>query len=297
MKYRDYTRTISERFSAFLDEIAAEHNFEIGSEFEIALCKTLRRALPSKYGICRGYVVAADGTSAGDDIIIYDHERFPNLRVLEDTGFTQKEYVPIEAAYAYLEAKNSLTLDGDKSTLAKALEQVSNVKGLVAQRERVGLSQAVDPHLNIGSLRARAGSPDEWPNVLNPFVGVVVARHVRESKGKSPLDSIAIRNRISDLRFTMEYPPDLIIAGEDVVGLPCTTGGDGDEQYDSPFFSAGRCHITVVEQQGLAFGVGVCSLLHALDRIRLGRMPWRQIIADAMGVELRPSNKDTADTM
>jgi len=68
MKYDNYLQTIAERFKTYLSEIATEHNFDHGSEFEIAICKTFRRALPSKYGVCCGYLVDADGNVAGDDI-------------------------------------------------------------------------------------------------------------------------------------------------------------------------------------------------------------------------------------
>ena len=78
MMYDGFVATIGKQFSAYLRQIATEHNFEHGPEFEIAICKTLRLALPSKYGVCRGYIVAPNGDKAGDDIIIYNHERFPS---------------------------------------------------------------------------------------------------------------------------------------------------------------------------------------------------------------------------
>ena len=34
-------------------------------EYEIAICRVLRHILPLKYGVCRGFVVANDGTKAG----------------------------------------------------------------------------------------------------------------------------------------------------------------------------------------------------------------------------------------
>ncbi|MFC2029864.1 DUF6602 domain-containing protein [Chloroflexota bacterium] len=124
MKYDNYLETIAERFRSFLGEIATEHNFEHGPEFEIAICKTFRRALPSKYGVCRGYLVDANGSKVGDDIITYDHERFPSLRMIGSNDFSQKQHIPIEAAYAYIEAKNSLTFNGKDATFRKAVKQV-----------------------------------------------------------------------------------------------------------------------------------------------------------------------------
>jgi hypothetical protein len=90
MVYGDYLETISAKFQSLFAEISAEYAFDYGDEFEIALCKVLRALLPSKFGICRGFAVTLDGTLAGDDIIIFDHERFPTLRLLESNDFAQK---------------------------------------------------------------------------------------------------------------------------------------------------------------------------------------------------------------
>ena len=55
----------------------------------------LRIFLPSKYGVCRGFVVNRHGDKAGDDIIIYDQEKFPTLRLLPKDDFSLKEEIPI----------------------------------------------------------------------------------------------------------------------------------------------------------------------------------------------------------
>ena len=46
MKYNKYLEEVETKFNTHLREIAVEHNFEHGDEFEIAICKTLDRALP-----------------------------------------------------------------------------------------------------------------------------------------------------------------------------------------------------------------------------------------------------------
>jgi len=74
MAYGDYLKTISTKFENLIAEISTGYNFDYGEEFEIALCKVFRVLLPSKFGICRGFVVTADGKQAGDDIIIFDHD-------------------------------------------------------------------------------------------------------------------------------------------------------------------------------------------------------------------------------
>src|SRR5581483_5839792 len=99
--YKGYVANVARRFDEALSQIAANHNLELGGEFEIALCRTLRNALPHRYGVCRGFVVNAEGDAAGDDIIIYDRARFPTLRALGDEDFSRLENIPIEAVYAY----------------------------------------------------------------------------------------------------------------------------------------------------------------------------------------------------
>ena len=90
MIFKNYVETVAKRFTKYLDEIAVEHNFEHGPEFEIAICKTLHRALPSKYGVCRGYLVTADDC-VGNDIIIYNHERFPLLRMIDNEAISSRQ--------------------------------------------------------------------------------------------------------------------------------------------------------------------------------------------------------------
>jgi uncharacterized protein DUF6602 len=110
--YGDFVRTIATTFDQALHNIAVEHNFELGDEFEVPLCKILRKVLPQKFGICRGYAINRDGDVAGDDIIIYERMRFPTARLIDD-DWSLEQRVPIEAVLAYIEAKHSLTLEGD----------------------------------------------------------------------------------------------------------------------------------------------------------------------------------------
>lgn len=63
MSYGDYLDNITHRCASLLGDISAGYNFDYGVEFEIALCHLLRAVLPSKYGICRGFVVSFDGAT------------------------------------------------------------------------------------------------------------------------------------------------------------------------------------------------------------------------------------------
>ena len=77
MAYGDYLKTISTKFENLIAEISTGYNFDYGEEFEIALCKVFRVLLPSKFGICRGFVVTADGKQAEGkhtlvEVVAYD---------------------------------------------------------------------------------------------------------------------------------------------------------------------------------------------------------------------------------
>ena len=46
------------------------------------------------------------GNKEGDVSITYDQELYPTLRFLDsDNQFAQKEQIPVEVVYAYIEAK------------------------------------------------------------------------------------------------------------------------------------------------------------------------------------------------
>jgi hypothetical protein len=62
--------------------------------------------------VSRGFIETADGNMARDDIIIYERNRFPLLRLINESDFCRKQQVPVESVCAYLEAKHSLTLEG-----------------------------------------------------------------------------------------------------------------------------------------------------------------------------------------
>ena len=146
--YNNFLLTLSKRFNGFMDGMSSFYNFDIGDEFEIALCRALRVILPKQYGICRGFIVTRDGSYQGDDIIIYNPFLFPTLRFLGEDNFERKEYIPIEAVYAFIEAKYTINIEGtvkDGQSLNKALTQIELVKSLTRE-----LNYSPDPHLSIG---------------------------------------------------------------------------------------------------------------------------------------------------
>jgi hypothetical protein len=281
VQYNNYLRTVATRFSSLFDEIAAQYNFDYGDEFEIVLCRALRTVLPQRFGICRGFVISADSTSAGDDIVIYDRDRFPTLRLLPQNCYDRKEYIPVEAVCAYIEAKHTLSINGQGSqSLFKACSQVAAVKRI--PREGTPLN-AIDPYaVNL----AFSASRPNWPSILNPMFGAVFARRVRSEQAQTILDDPeSVRNALIGIEVQVSPFPDLIVAGDSNVILPFVKDDDTETiTMHAPFRTEELTKPQVFRADGLAFAIGVCTLLYALDTLRLGRMPWPKIISEGLGL-------------
>lgn len=307
--YRNYLSKVNDAFESLIQEIDVIYNFDHGDEFEIVLCKALRKILPKKYGIVRGHVITKEGKSAGDDIIIYDCVRFPSLRLLENDSFGQKQFIPIEAVYAYIEAKNTLSpcdSNGKKPNFFKACQQIHNVKSL--------------PRESIYSY----GEREYWPKNSNPIFGVVWSRQLAYSTSKkcqftdrhnqevdncclsSPCDcqpdefGAKMSCCVEQLHEALEdqctwisgksdqLAPDLIVAGSDHVAFPCVH----NKKVYSPFFIPERSLLTSVHSNRKAFGIGVTNLLWALDSIRLGSIDWGYVLSKELhDVNQPPSRK------
>ena len=286
--YDDYVAKLSRRFDKALSEIEAGHNFDYGDEFEIALCKVLRLVIPFDFGICRGYVVDAVGDKAGDDIIVFDRARFPTLRALGEENYAQKEKVPIEAVYAYIEAKHTLHLDGTgAASVRHACQQVARVKELCSQREPVPPGQ-ISPYWNVGAFAPKP--PKNWPNHMNPMFAAIFARRCMLAS-KVTNDPDQIKDCLAgELRNANVAPaPDLIVAGPLNVSVPLVvTDSEHPWIWESPFYIPGRSRLNTMKVDGIAFGIGLSSLLYALDWIQLGKMQWGRIFCDALGIRMVP---------
>lgn len=282
--YGTFVSNIARSFDKALSDIEAVHNFEYGDEFEIAICTTLRTVLPHRFGVCRGYVVDRDGDVAGDDIIIYERMRFPTARLLNE-DFARKERVPIEAAFAYLEAKHTLELEGTGGgSISKALDQVAAVKSLCEQRTPVPLGQ-IARKVNLGPGFNVSAGPG-WPEKRNPFYTAILSRRVRLHPGdptcEDPalIDSLLIGSAVST-----DAPPDLIVAGTSNVALPIVARPDGGgNTIASPFYLESGTGFACFQAPSLGFGIGLAHLLWALDYIELGSMPWDRIVGSGLGL-------------
>ncbi len=285
--YGDYVRRISQEFDTELSKIEAHHNFEFGDEFEKAICKILRRVLPNHYGVCRGYVVDELGNEEGDDIIIFDRMRFPRLRPVEESDLDTTQRIPIEAVYAYIEAKHTLALIGTGGqSMAKALEQVGNVKALCNTREPRSW-EALTRHATLGKGFTHVREKD-GPSTRNPVFSAIFARFVRLRGGQPRIESCRIMNELEanqkDIPSPFENSPDLVVLGSDVSMLPMVMGENPETRdYVSPFLVDGA-QLVPISCQGTSFAVALFDILFALDNIELGRLKWSNIIGEVVGM-------------
>ena len=275
------SQTLAGRIATSLSTIETEHNFEYGVEFEIAMCEALRDMLADRYGLIRGYAVDRQGASAGDDILIYERQRFPTLALRHRDDFARKEFVPIEAIYCYLEAKHTVVLEGTgPQSLWYAAEQVQKVKSLVASRPPV-LPGQLHPYLDLGS---GITAPFDYPPMRNPVFGAVVARHVRKREQAPHLtDPKAIHDLCLQMHLPADNGPDMYILGNNLLLFPVLPKSTpGQFRYCSLFFIPNKSKLQVQVVDGIAFGVGFVIMMQAIDWIELRLMPWTIIVADAM---------------
>lgn len=279
MAYQKLIENISIAIESQFKEISTRYNFDYGDEFEIALCELLSKILPSKYGICRGFVVTEDEQFGGDDIIIYDKERFPTLRLLGKNKFEKKQDIPIEAVYAYIEAKHTLFLNEKKNgqSIYKAFEQVDKIKSL--SRERRNLL-SIDPYTTFGNFFT--ATRNDWPEYTNPIFGCIISRFVKDT----PKSEIITSNELFDSLKKAELPknilhPDLIILGEHDMLLPLIPKGEEKFNYESPFL-INKSELIHKTTQTSSLAIGITMLLYALDTIKLGKMPFKRIIGEQL---------------
>jgi hypothetical protein len=274
--YAGFLQDLVERFDERLKRIKVEHNFEYGDEFEIAICEVLRQILPSRVGICRGYVVDRGGTTAGDDIILFDVARFPTLRLLQG-DLSLKERVPVDAVLAYIEAKHTLYVEGEEGqSMIKAIRQVRAVKRLT--RPPVDLLEA-------GGIVFRGGfqveHPVGYPARRNPIYAAIWAPHLNVGKSKQP-QHLTVLERADDIRGDVKLSagPDVIAAGQVLVSpvLPLQDGTRGAR----PFITD-ECELNGSTHEFRALGLAVFHLLWAIEWVQLGAMPWELMV----GLELK----------
>lgn len=258
--------SIERRFS----QITAKYAFDNGDEFEIALCELLTSILPEKYGVCRGFIIDEQDSYAGDDIIIYAKDRFPTIRIEANNTFSIKQQIPFEAAYCYIEAKHTLVFGKPESGqgFEKAFSQAAKAKSLFREDRD---AFAIDPYIVLQNLEQVDST--HLPQIQNPMYTAIIARHVKIEGDGQLIDAF---NRCI-IPKGMPYP-DLVVAGEKDLLFPGLSGNE-NIVYESPFFVEGRSKLIHKKIESTsAIAVGIVMLLYALDRIRLGKMPYTKMI-------------------
>lgn len=277
MLYDGYVPRLNQRFIQIFDYIMSGYNFDLGPEFEIAICQVLRQVLPQSFGVARGYVVARNGDQAGDDIIIYDRMRFPVVSARDGTEFLKKEYVPIEAVLAYIEAKHTLRLLGNDQNVTKAVQQVAEVKRLLSARPKRPLTR-VTSKLDLDPKTFNMTVPATAPEYFNPPFTAILARQL-DCSAKEFFERCEERFRAAGC--PSEVFPDLMAAGPEVIALACFDDGPNAYGYRLPFLVPGKTRL-LFRPTSHAFGIFVSALMHGLSWIALDDMPWSEIIGGAL---------------
>lgn len=281
MIYNDFLQDLKKAIDYKFNQMKSTYNFEKGDELEDALCDILRMVLPEKFGVCRGFIVPKEGRVVGDDIIIYDKQRFPLLRLLSKDDDSRKQYVPVEAVYCYIEVKHTLHINGcekDGQSLKKACKQVADVKRLSREPR---LPEQVHPYFNSN---LSMGERPDWPKNLNPLFGMIFARNVKNKKSnKTYLQSDKVSQALHGFNFGDEkFAPDLVVVGDSNFLAP-SVSVNGNHEYHSPFCVEGVTDkLSNFNSNGLAFAISICIILYALETMELGRMPWADIIHDGI---------------
>lgn len=279
MAYTKLIENIANAVESQFKEISARYNFDYGEEFEIAICELLAKILPDQYGICRGFVVTEKDLYTGDDIIIYDKNRFPTLRLLDKNKFDKKQEIPVEAVYAYLEAKHTIILHepNNGQSFFKSFGQVSKVKSL--QRDGRDLL-SIDPYTNLGGMFT--ASRNNWPNISNPIYGAIISRYVKDVVKSDflPSEKMFEALRVANVPKDIIHP-DLVILGQNDLMFPAISS-ETNISYESPFFMEDTSTLIHKTTKNSSLAIGIIMLLYALDTIKLGKMPYQRIIMEQL---------------
>lgn len=287
--YDGFVERLSDQFETALSEIDAVYNFDIGPEFEIAICKVLQLVVPERYAVCRGFVVNKNGDKAGDDIIIYDRSVFPTIRLLGRDQLTQKEGIPVEAVAGYIEAKHTISIEGKKrGSLAHTVKQLSGVKQLINGRPKMPLNH-MNRYCTLSGLEFKRPKGTGIPEYGNLFLTMIISRNVRLRANRPAItDPSTISESFRPVKITQTYPPDVVVIGAHNLILPSVLNDEGEAETrifaenESPEYMA-------ITMPDTAFGVALSLLMLILDSTQLGPLPWMGIVNNA--VELRRQDR------
>jgi uncharacterized protein DUF6602 len=264
--YNKYAELLSKKFNSRLEDILPDYNFDYGVEFEIALCEILRAFLPEKYGVCRGHIVNYNGDSVGDDIIIYDQQSFPTIRLHNKQQFARKENIPVEAVYAYFEAKHNLTED----TFNTALGQIRTVKDFVSKRKRIQI-ETFDPYLE--PIDRETNYSKNYPDYRNPIYCGIISRKTALTKERIE----ELEKEFENSKKDINNPETIIFSKSKYMQI----GHDEEDGFQPTVFlleNKAFSYSVIQTSEDLSFGLGLINLISAIDWIRLGRIDWIKVL-------------------
>ncbi|WP_437595518.1 DUF6602 domain-containing protein [Sorangium sp. So ce590] len=273
--YGGWSEEIVEHLEDEFRKLRALATLELGPELEIAICHALRKFLPERAGVCRGWVVDTTGDKQGEDIIIYDAARFPTLRGLGG-DLAIRERVPAEAVLAYIEVKHTLYVQAKvpaKSrgqSLVKACRQVAAVKGL---RRAPVPPEMIAPRILLENAVKRSSG---FPAIRNPWYAAIWALNLRVDKDLEHNPAEAVKRRIAAVRRAgtrAEHLPDVIAAGPVLMTPAIVASGVLESR---PFTTPDT---ELIFTNGMkALGAAMEHLTWAIDDILLGEIPWRRML-------------------
>lgn len=211
------------------------------------------------------------------------------LRSLEEDNYAQLEQVPVDAVYAYFEAKHTLHLTGDGGqSLTKSLEQVARVKALCGTRPKVPLSLLASLNFDLGNI-FQVNAPPGFPDLRNPLFAGVLARWLRETPASPVItDPQAAADLLARGMGHRDPSADMMVLGSDLMALPVLENEQGRPVLVSPFYVDHRWRLGLHPCRGMAFGGGLSLLLWALDFIELGRVQWHAVMSEGLGLTREP---------
>lgn len=332
--YNDYADILAGRIERRLQEMFAHHQFEYGTEFEIALCQLLRSILPGRCGICRGYIVPERGETEGDDIIVYDAFRYPTLRALgQELGL--KEYVPADAVLAYIEVKRTLyarpaaaapakvTQKQEKAggqSIEKALNQVRKVKLL--SRTSVPLSTLVpgvdlnikgtvtggragDAEIPAFELKMELSTPLGYPKIRNPWFTMVVAQNL--SVGRNAPMRATLFEAVEAYARSNPSPgdalqptlPDVIAAGPififPVLSATSSAAPSTPGDLQARWFLTKETELAAIESRISPIAMSFLHMFSAIETMLLASLPVGKVLQEAIDPDMAiPWQKGTA---
>lgn len=276
--YGDIVLKLSKLVAAELLRIETFYNFDLGDEFEVAMCHVLRAVLPGKYGVCRGHAVTSDGRQAGDDILIFDLDASPTLRFLNRGDYSRKEHIPIDAVYAYIEAKSTLWLDAsgpEGQSLQKALSQVETMRQL-GRPDRPHAELLPGVTLSSALLNVVPGGLQD-PDRANPLICAIFSKRVGWERQVRDAGELPDWTRTPiDLGDKSRWP-DLIVAGANLIFLPDSS--TKEETIALRLFADSKAErLRLFSKPARAMGAGLASLIHALDSVALKKIDWSAVV-------------------